>query len=52
MIVLLRVGEETASIGKATDNAIWLYKQEFEKLVKNASKVIEPLMVIIMGVVV
>lgn len=52
VIALIKVWEETASVTKSIDNITWLYKQEFEKMVDNASKVIEPVMVVVMGVIV
>ncbi len=49
IVVLLKVGEKTASIPKALDNAIVLYEGEFKKLIDNFSKVIEPVMILVIG---
>ena len=49
MVVLLRVGERTASIASALDNAIVLYESEFKKVIDNFSKVIEPLLILVIG---
>ena len=47
VVVLLKVWEETANIPKATNNAIVLYEQEFNKIVDNLSKIIEPILIIL-----
>jgi len=49
VVVLLRVGERTASIASALDNAIVLYESEFKKVIDNFSKVIEPLLILVIG---
>ena len=49
IVVLLKVGEKTASIPKALDNAIVLYEGEFKKIIDNFSKVIEPVMILVIG---
>jgi len=46
VVVLLKVGEETASLQEAAQNAIWLYEEEFNKIVDNLSKIIEPIMIV------
>ena len=47
VVELLKVWEETANIPKATNNAIVLYEQEFNKIVDNLSKIIEPILIIL-----
>jgi len=46
VVVLLKVWEETANLQEAAENAILLYEEEFNKIVDNLSKVIEPIMII------
>lgn len=50
--VLLKVGEETASFGSSTERAIWFYEQEFNKMVNNFSKVVEPIMIVVVWVII
>ena len=46
VVVLLKVGEETANLQQAAKNAILLYEEEFNKIVDNLSKVIEPVLIV------
>ena len=46
VVVLLKVWEETAAMTKAAKNAITLYEEEFNKIVDNLSKIIEPILII------
>ena len=52
VVVLLKVGEETANLQQASKNAILLYEEEFNKIVDNLSKIIEPILIIFIGWVV
>ena len=52
VVVLLKVGEETANLQQAAKNAILLYEEEFNKIVDNLSKVIEPILIVFVGGVV
>jgi type IV pilus assembly protein PilC len=49
VIVLLKVGEETANLQQAAKNAILLYEEEFNKIVDNLSKIVEPILIVIVG---
>lgn len=52
VVVLLKVWEETATLQQASENAISLYEEEFNKIVDNLSKVIEPILIVfIWGIV-
>lgn len=52
VVVLLKVWEETANLQESASNAISLYEEEFNKIIDNLSKVIEPiLIVVIWGIV-
>lgn len=46
VVVLLKVGEETASLASSVENAIWLYEEEFNNIINNLSKVLEPLLLV------
>jgi len=46
VVVLLKVWEETANLEEAASNAIWLYEEEFNKIVENLSKIVEPIMIV------
>ena len=52
VIVLLKVWEETANLEESAKNAIWLYEEEFNKIVDNLSKVIEPILIVFIWLVV
>ncbi len=49
VVVLLKVWEETANLQEAAKNAIWLYEEEFNKIVDNLSKIIEPVLILFVG---
>jgi len=52
VIVLLKVWEETANLKEAASNAISLYEEEFNKIIDNLSKIIEPILIVfIWGIV-
>jgi type IV pilus assembly protein PilC len=46
VIMLLRVGEETASFDRALDNAIRMYEDEFQKSIDGLSKLMEPVLIV------
>jgi len=46
VVVLLKVWEETANLQQAAQNAIWLYEEEFNKIVDNLAKIIEPILIV------
>jgi type IV pilus assembly protein PilC len=52
VVALLKVGEETASFDKTLNNAIRMYEDEFDKVIDGVSKVIEPVLIIFMGLIV
>lgn len=52
VIALLKVGEETASFEKTLDNAIRMYEDEFNKVIDGVSKVIEPVLIVFIGLIV
>ncbi len=52
VIVLLKVWEETANLEESARNAIWLYEEEFNKIVDNLSKVIEPILIVFIWLIV
>ena len=49
VVVLLKVWEETANLQQAAKNAILLYEEEFNKIVDNLSKIIEPVLIVFIG---
>ncbi len=49
VVVLLKVWEESANIKQASKNAILLYEEEFNKIVDNMSKIIEPILIVFIG---
>lgn len=49
IIVLMKVWEQTASTSKSVENWIWFYDQEFNKIINNLSKIIEPIMIVVVG---
>jgi len=52
VVVLLKVWEETANLQESASNAISLYEEEFNKIIDNLSKVIEPILIVfIWGIV-
>lgn len=52
VVALLKVGEETASFEKTLDNAIRMYEDEFNKVIDGVSKVIEPVLIVFIGLIV
>lgn len=52
VVALLKVGEETASFDKTLNNAILMYEDEFEKTIDGVSKVIEPILIVFIGIIV
>jgi len=52
VVVLLKVWEETANLEDSARNAIWLYEEEFNKIVDNLSKVIEPILIVFIWLIV
>ena len=52
VVVLLKVWEETANLEESAKNAIWLYEEEFNKIVDNLSKIIEPIMIVFIWLIV
>lgn len=46
VIMLLRVGEETATFDTALGNAIRIYEDEFQKSVEWLSKLLEPILIV------
>jgi type IV pilus assembly protein PilC len=52
VVALLKVGEETASFDKTLNNAIRMYEDEFEKVIDGVSKIIEPILIVFMGLIV
>lgn len=49
VMVLIKVGEQTASLGGALDNVINIYSDELQKGISNISKFIEPVMIVFAG---
>jgi len=49
VVVLIKVWEETANLQEAAQNAIVLYEEEFNKIVDSLSKIIEPIMILLIG---
>ena len=47
VVTILKVGEKTASIGESVDNALGLYEIEFNTKVNSLSKIIEPVLIVI-----
>lgn len=52
VMVLLKVGEQTASLGSALDNVINIYQDELSKGISNISKFIEPVMIVFAGAII
>lgn len=49
VIALIKVGEETAALEKALENAVMMYEDEFQKLLDGVSKIIEPVLIVFVG---
>lgn len=47
--VLIKVGEESASLDESLGNILEMYEEELDHAITNLSKVIEPLMLVIVG---
>jgi type II secretory pathway component PulF len=47
--VLIKVGEETANLDNSMTNIIELYQEELDNSIKNFSKAIEPLILVVVG---
>lgn len=50
--VLIKVGEETANLNQAFDNILSMYQKELDSLISRLSKVIEPVMLIFIGIII
>jgi len=50
--VLIKVGEETANLENAMKNIIDIYQEELDNSIKNFSKAIEPLILVVVGALV
>lgn len=50
--VLIKVGEETANLDNSMTNIIAIYQEELDNSIKNFSKAIEPLILIVVGAIV
>lgn len=52
VVVLLKIWEETANLQESAKNAISLYEEEFNKIIDNLSKIVEPILIVfIWGIV-
>ncbi|USN57400.1 MAG: type II secretion system F family protein [Candidatus Peribacteria bacterium] len=49
VLVLLKVGEETATLKDSLDNIVTMYSEDLEIQIRSMSKVIEPVMIVVMG---
>ena len=47
--VMIKVGEETASLSNSLDNVLKMYEEELNTIITRSSKVIEPVMLIFVG---
>jgi type II secretory pathway component PulF len=50
--VLIKVGEETANLENSMTNIIELYQEELDASIRNFSKAIEPLILVVVGAIV
>ena len=50
--VLIKVGEETANLDNSMTNIIAIYQEELDNSIKNFSKAIEPVILIVVGAIV
>ncbi|HRU50407.1 MAG TPA: type II secretion system F family protein [Candidatus Absconditabacterales bacterium] len=50
--VLIKVGEETANLENSVDNVLKMYQEELNMTINSLSKVIEPIMLVLIGIVV
>ena len=51
-IQMIRVGEQTGTLGDSLQKVVDFYQGEINRLVDNLSKVIEPVLILLLGVVV
>lgn len=51
-ILLFKVWEQTANIPSAVDNIINLYQQDLEKWLNDISKIIEPILIVFVGMII
>lgn len=49
VLVLLKVGEETATLKESLDNIVTMYTEDLEIQIRSMSKVIEPVMIVLVG---
>jgi type II secretory pathway component PulF len=49
---LIKVGEKTASLDATFDTIISIYSEELDSYINNLSKMIEPIMLVIVGSVI
>lgn len=52
VMVLMKVGEETANLPQALDNVVSMYEEELNNMLTNLSKVIEPILIVWIGLIV
>jgi len=50
--VLIKVWEETANLENSVDNVLKMYQEELNMTINSLSKVIEPIMLVLIGIVV
>lgn len=50
--LLVKVGEDTAKLPEALGNVIEVYEEDLEMMLNNLSKVVEPIMIVLVGWVV
>jgi type II secretory pathway component PulF len=48
-VAILIVGENTASIRESIDSALSLYEIEFDTKINSLSKLIEPILIVVVG---
>ena len=51
-VALIQVGETTANISNSIDNIINIYDKELKSSLENLNKIIEPVMVVLVGCVI
>jgi len=52
IMILMKVWEQTASTASSIQNWIWFYEQEFNKILDNLSKIIEPILIVFVWAIV
>jgi len=50
--VLIKVWEETANLDNSVDNILKMYQEELNMIINSLSKVIEPIMLVLIGIIV